>query len=87
MKDKTFKQQVEDAVKQSIFEVTGCADLKAGKLYLSKVLTKSVLAAHNAELDRIAEGLPSTLTSLITGYNAAQYKEQVEAYIQTQKGS
>jgi len=55
MKDKTFKQQVEDAVKQSIFEVTGCADLKAGKLYLSKVLTKSVLAAHNAELDRIAD--------------------------------
>ena len=34
MKDKTFKQQVEDAVKQSI------------------------LAAHNAELDRIAEGMP-----------------------------
>jgi hypothetical protein len=52
-----FKQQVEDAVKQSIFEVTGCADLKAGKLYLSKVLTKAILAAHNAELEaKLKEG-------------------------------
>jgi hypothetical protein len=97
---KTFKQQVEDA----LVEYDQCPDFQE-KGYVcascSKKALARILAAHNAELDRIAEWLPKELfraSPPIIGAKdgGTQYAEDIgfnkgviksTAYIQAQKGS
>ena len=97
--DKTFKEKVEEIVHEQIYKVTGCKDLKAGELYLSKELTEAILSAHNAELDRITKelnlirnpytGIKDQCPDVYRKFNKATSNQRTadKAYIQAQKGS
>jgi hypothetical protein len=96
----TFKQQVEVEFCQTIAELGRCPDHEGDciKQFCPKVKEKAdrILAAHNAELDRIAEGMPKIHRSFVCDpKKIGEYTNKVidaqlkadQAYIQAQKGS
>jgi hypothetical protein len=94
---KTFKQAVEEIVCQSICEPSGyiiqeCNHRLKGQYcdFVAK-FTDRILSAHNAELDRIAEGMPkpvgksSCLEHISEMLTMDKQRRIDQAYIQAQK--
>ena len=58
----TFKQQVEEIIqrkfKHKLEDCETCKELWVCQTVVEKCTVRDILAAHNAELDRIAEDLP-----------------------------
>jgi hypothetical protein len=95
---KTFKEQVALVFCQTIAKLGGCPDYDGDctKQFCPKVKeqTDCILSAHNAELDRIAEGI--TTRQLVERrdeqpdmFDVGAFSQKVadKAYIQAQKGS
>jgi hypothetical protein len=96
MSDKTFKEQVEEIL-IPFTNGTKCKDCPRPKVAItcSACITDRILSAYNAELDRIAEGMPKPecckvgdkgLNNLVF-LGAKEYRLSCQAYIQAQKGS
>ena len=52
-----MREKIAEIVKQGIFEVTNCADLKCGDLILSVILTDALEALFTAETAAMREAL------------------------------
>ena len=81
MSDETFREKVEKIVAWEL-------DRFDGSPTRMRIFTDRILAAHNAELDRIAEGAsnirnPYDKKGQVIGFNQA--KVECQAYIQAQK--
>jgi hypothetical protein len=100
MSDKTFKQQIEEIINQEICSGSNCeycdTYTPTCKKQQRDQAESRILAAHNAELGRIADGMPIT-TKLrwseplgdYEAYFSDDAKSQLykcQAYIQAQKG-
>ena len=80
MSDKTFKQQVEEIQSKQSCNETFCllGVCGVGVVTLcSRCRTDRILAAHNAELGRIAEGMPLTKETA----EDFSFKTKAEAYL------
>src|SRR5574343_438007 len=70
--------KIVEIVHDVIFKVTGCKDLKSGELYLSKELTKAILALIEQDQKDNADGL--TVAYMMGSEDMkAKYKPMVEA--------
>ena len=78
----TFKQKVEEILTQQCGLDCEKVNENGEPNFCERCQTDRISAA----LAELADNLPSTLTSLTTGWDTGQYYEQVQAYLKKEAG-